>query len=254
MSDGLSSSPVFCQYNQSIGIPAGDNSNMTDPWCDTLYVWDGIVEVNDEDGENKKEISLKWEGTWVPCENCADAKKAEAPKRVGTARDVESANHFAVNGSAKPMESMTEEGSTAKPHEGSLTLGQGWDMAEGDEIKKYKDSVHQVLLSNIRWMGNVRDQRDNLVFAKGKNDFGHFISTGWMRPGCRLTLARRYLDDKDARVKWDLKELHDNVVGGIFDGKSGKMHIPPWQCDAMHSEYQQSGKRKQVKATEVQGD
>lgn len=208
------------------------------------------MEVNGENAKEEAEVSLKWEGTWVPCENCPDAKKAEAPRRIGTARDVESANHFAVSGSAKPSDLKPEDDSTAVPHEGSLCLGEGWDMGEGDEKKKHKDANHQVLLSNIRWMGNVRDQRDNLVFAKGKNDFGNFISTGWMRPGCRLTLARRYLDDKDARCKWGLEELGQHVVGGIYDEKSGKVNIPPWQCDAMHSEFQQSGKRKQVDPNE----
>eukprot|EP00980_Cylindrotheca_fusiformis_P007226 scaffold1525_cov142-Cylindrotheca_fusiformis.AAC.26 len=213
-------------------------------WRDTVFVWDGILEVNDE--ESKDAVAMKWEGAWVACENCPDARKAEAPRRVGAARDVESVNHFAVTGTAKQTSMTTDlADSTAVPHEGSLAMGEGWDMVEGDEKKKHKDASHEVLLSNVRWMGNMRDQRDNLVFAKGKNEFGSFISVGWMRPGCRLTLGRRYVDDNDARSKWDLRTLQEHVVGDIFDEASGEVRIPPWQCDVMHSDVQKVGKRKQ---------
>jgi len=236
----------------------------TDSWRDTLYIWDGIivevgwdiVKEGDEKSLSKKsEVPLKWKGTWVPCEDCADAKKAPAPKRYGGASDVESTNHFEVSGSAKPIDnegskkdekSQDENTTTAIPHEATLIDGDGWDMGEGDDKKKYKDEVHQVLLSNIKWMGNVKDQRDNLVFAKGTNEFGPFISAGWMKPGCRLTLARRYLGESDARVKWTLDDLKENVVSGIFDRDSGGVSIPPWQCDAMHSDVLQPGKRKNV--------
>ncbi|CAJ1946342.1 unnamed protein product [Cylindrotheca closterium] len=242
----------------------GDSS-----WRDTLYVWDGImVEVgwdlvkNKEETQKSDEIPLNWKGAWVPCENCADAKKAEAPKRVGGALDVESAHHFEVSGSAKPIVKDTkkvadaedenktsddeENCSTAIPHQATFTGGDGWDMGEGSDTKKYKDEVHELLLSNIKWMGNMRDQRDNLVFAKGTNEFGPFISAGWMRPGCRLTLARRYLDESDARVKWTLDDLKNNVISGIFDKDSGDVCTPPWKCDALHSDVQQPGKRKKV--------
>lgn len=225
-------------------------------WRDTLYIWDGIIvevgwDLVKEDKEEKKdEIPLEWKGTWVPCEDCPDAKKAEAPKRYGGQLEVESANHFQVSGTAKalpkPEETDDENPTTAVPHEASLVGGDGWDMGEGDEKKKYTDEVHDLLFANIKWMGNMRDQRDNLVFAKGENEFGPFISAGWMRPGCRLTLARRYLDESDARVKWSLEELGSNVINGIFDKESGEVNIPPWQCDALHSEFQQAGKRKKA--------
>lgn len=239
-------------------VKGGDDSSSS--WRDTLYVWDGIIVevgwdlVEENQSKNKKESPLSWKGTWVPCENCADPKKAEAPKRFGGQLEVESANHFEVSGTAQKAavaaeektDADTDNTSTAIPHEASLVGGDGWDMGEGDEKKKYKDEIHDVLLSNIKWMGNMRDQRDNLVFAKGTNEFGPFISAGWMRPGCRLTLARRYLDEGDARAKWTLGELKTNVIGGIFDKDSGKVNIPPWQCDALHSEVQQPGKRKKV--------
>ena len=215
-------------------------------WRDTLYVWDGILEVKDP-LPGTKESSLNWDGVWVGCENCADAKKADAPKRVGAARDVDSANHFSINGKANPIGgdegSITD--STAYPHEASLVGGEGWDMGEGSEKKKYLDESHNVLLSNLRWKGNMRDQRDNLVFAKGRNDFGDFVSAGWMRPGSRITLARRYLEEDDARIKWSLEDLQKAVLNGIYDEQSGQVHVPPWQCDALHAEFQQEGKRKQ---------
>lgn len=234
-----------------------------DSWRNTLYIWDGILIVKSDDEKKKgdgdddpnKELPSTWEGTWVGVENVPDATKAEAPKRVGAAKDVESSNTFSVSGTAKKCKEEKDEDdssgtTTSNPMEISLTEGEGWDMGDGDDKKKYKDTVHQVLVSNMKWMGNFKDQRDNLVFAKGKNEFGNFISAGWMRPGNRVTLARRYLDDKDARVKWDVQQLKKSVIAGIFDEKSGEVNIPPWQCDALHSEFQQPGKRKQAEAEE----
>ena len=240
-----------------------------DSWRNTLYIWDGIFIVTDdkkeeeeEDNDDDKELPASWEGTWVGVENVPDAKKAEAPRRVGAAKDVESSNTFSVSGTAKKCKEDKKEGDdddddddddsapAGNPMQVSFTEGQGWDMGDGDDKKKYKDTVHQVLVSNVKWMGNVRDQRDNLVFAKGNNEFGNFIAAGWMRPGNRVTLARRYLDDEDGRVKWDLEQVKKSVISGIFDPKSGQVNIPPWQCDALHSEFQQPGKRKQAEESE----
>jgi hypothetical protein len=196
-------------------------------WRDTLYIWDGIL--TDKEDENGK-ISVTWIGTWVACNDCADAKDAEAPKRNAFKEFVDSDMEFSVSGTAKLVEDEDSKAFVV-----SMTEGEGYDMKEGDEKTKEKDDQHEIYMVNLRWSGNMNDQRNNLLFAKGKNIHGPFVSIGWMRPGCRLTIARRYLEEKDERVKWTLKELREKTLEEMYT-EGEDVRIPPWQCDTLHAE------------------
>mmetsp|Transcript_14722 Transcript_14722/g.23809 ORF Transcript_14722/g.23809 Transcript_14722/m.23809 type:complete len:269 (+) Transcript_14722:145-951(+) len=226
-----------------------DKSESNKKWQDTLYIWDGIVTIDmskvktdDAEGaDDDKSIPVQWEGTWVPVE-ASDATKAPAPKRNAFAEYVDSDMKFTVSGTANPLD---EEGDdqwlVAK-----LTEGDGWDMDDGSggEMKKYKDETHDVMVKSLKWSGNMFDQTENLIVAKGTNEFGHFVSAGWIRPGNRWTLARRYLpDDKDPRSKWAMKQLLEYVVNEsvelVEDSGQKKLKIPPWQCTVFHAEYQE---------------
>ena len=169
-------------------------------------------------------IPVKWEGTWVGCDN-KDATQVEAPKRGAFDELVASDMHFHVSGTA----------TTEKEGHGvvvKLTEGPGWDMGEGEEKKKHSDKTHNVYMESLKWSGTVGDQTANLIFSEGENEFGKFVGVGWMRPGNRLTVARRYLSDDDER---DLDMVH-NVVWEEVCGEE-KTRIPPWQCSVMNSDY-----------------
>jgi hypothetical protein len=201
-------------------------------------VWDGILAVNEADKTEDGKVPVSWVGTWVKCEDCPDAMKVKAPTRGAFAEFVDSDMQFSVSGTAEKIETGGNG-----PYCATLLEGEGWDSCEGDEKKKEKDTVHDVFLANLKWSGNVKFQTNNLVFAKGKNDLGRFISVGWMRPGNRVTLGRRYLGDEDARGKWDMKELTNAVLGAILlDDES--MTIPPWQCPSLHAEEKESKNKK----------
>lgn len=201
-------------------------------WRDTLFVWDGILETELEKKDPVK--TVHWRGTWTGCES-AVAKKIEAPKRGAFEEFVSSDMKFEVDGTAKP----TEENKAAderKPFVASFTEGPGWDLKDegDDEKKKHKDEIHDILLPSLRWTGDFAKQQ---IFAKGKNEYGPFISCGWMRPGNRLTIARRYLaNEKDERYQWDLEQLSVKVKDAIFDGKTQQHRIPPWQCDIFNTD------------------
>jgi hypothetical protein len=219
--------------------PAGASIMVKSSWRDALFVWDGILFPSTEE-EKDGVTPVKWEGTWVEIEKVPDARDAEAPKRVGAAKDVESDYEFQVQGTAK---SIQKDDKTF--YNVSMIEGTGWDMGEGDEKKKYNDTAHEMYLKYLRWKGGM--QTDNLVFAVGNNEFGSFISAGWMRPGNRITLARRYLGEKDARAKWGLEDLRKAVLEEILSGEEGPdatIRIPPWQCDALHVHDQTGKKRK----------
>jgi len=161
-----------------------------------------------------------------------------------------------------------------------LTDGAGWEMKDDDDDDNddaadttddatkgktnYQDETHDVLVKTLRWSGNQRDQRDYLIVAKGKNEFGHFVSVGWMRPGCRWTLARRYLasssdgdnnndnntdtdnnNNDDPRISWSLLELYNAMVNDSIEIEEGSdertLKLPPWQSSVMHVNYQEGG-------------
>jgi hypothetical protein len=218
-------------------------------WQDSLYIWDGLVAVDDKTaaGDKKEsDISLSWEGTWVPVENCPDAANAPAPKRNAFAEYVDSDFLFSVSGmaSVEKDESPTEDQEQQQQQffVAKLAGGDGWDMEESGKKKKYQDKEHDVMVKTLRWSGNMFDQTENLIVAKGQNEFGFFVSAGWMRPGNRWTLARRYLSDKnDPRAEWSLQDLQEVIVREsvevMEDSGQKKLSIPPWQNAVLHAEY-----------------
>mmetsp|Transcript_8622 Transcript_8622/g.14649 ORF Transcript_8622/g.14649 Transcript_8622/m.14649 type:complete len:222 (-) Transcript_8622:195-860(-) len=216
---------------------------MSANWRETLFVWDGILSDDEDEtkeGDDGSNIGLKWEGTWVGCES-ADAVAVETPKRGAFERDVTSAYSFTASCTASQKDPANNFY--------RLSMSGSYDLGEGNDKKKHTDDVHDMYLSLLRWTGNLRDQADNLVFALGSNElFGKFISVGWLRVGNRITLARRYLDDGDMRCKWDIDALKSAVVEEITtadDDGLVTLHIPPWQCAAMHAEAEQpSAKRR----------
>lgn len=216
----------------------------SDSWRDTLFVWDGIMVIGDPNGKKKNERNFCWKGTWVGCEDCADAKRADIPKR-GFGENVPSDMYFDVSGSIKPKE---EKNSDASEYIVSITSGEGYDLEDAGQKKKHKDNVHIILLPNLKWTGNLMDQRVNLVYANGKNEFGSFITIGWMRPGNRLTLGRRYLDENDARCHWSIDELRNATLEKIAVEKDDKITVivPPWKCDVMHSDIKLKAKKQKI--------
>ena len=97
-----------------------------------------------------------------------------------------------------------------------------------------------------------------LVVANGRNEFGAFISAGYIdtnqtatssfstsgrggRIG-QLLLARRYLEDSDIRTTWSLKELYEKVRAadqGFFelrhDCATIKIRSAPWRTLDLHA-------------------
>mmetsp|Transcript_49860 Transcript_49860/g.56426 ORF Transcript_49860/g.56426 Transcript_49860/m.56426 type:complete len:334 (-) Transcript_49860:213-1214(-) len=262
---------------------------------------------------------LSWKGTWVPITNCPDATKADVPKRNAFKEFIDSDFKFTVSGTAIPTVIATTATPTTGEGEGikkgdneeeedhffvaKLTEGEGWDMkVDNDDDddddsnhnekkgrmmkkKKYQDETHDVLVKKLRWSGNDCDQSEYLIVAKGMNEFGPFISVGWQRPGCRWTVARRYLQvsssfdtndandtndtNDDPRMYWSLMELYHAVLKESIETmpETGQLRlkIPPWQLSIMHVNYQQQqlpqepesnsnnsddgGKRKRQKTT-----
>eukprot|EP00536_Pseudo-nitzschia_multiseries_P015502 jgi/Psemu1/263002/estExt_Genewise1Plus.C_8980007 len=253
-------------------------------WKETLYVWDGIVtagmpSLTGEDTTQKcQTVPLQWEGSWVPIPGVPDATKAEAPKRNAFKRDIDADCNFSVGGIATQQQSSSKNGNeeTDDNSKGKhkdhffvveLTEGSGWEMKDDDnddenknenkddsdskKVTTHQDEVHDVLIKTIRWSGNQKDESESLIVAKGHNSFGHFCSVGWMRPGCRWTVARRYLSEDDPRAKWSIQEWYDAVVkesivevGEAAETTEKMLKLPPWQASVMHVDYKQGDEQE----------
>ena len=76
----------------------------------------------------------------------------------------------------------------------------------------------------------LRLQMGGLVVAKGANEFGPFVSIGRLEGGLgrdddqTLTLARRYLDERDERAKWTIEQLLEAI-----DEADVTACAAPWQ-------------------------
>lgn len=224
-------------------------------WRDTLYIWDGIFMVGAPASEEKEDwqIPVLWEGSWVPVENVPDASNAEAPKRHAFKKDIDADCKFQVKGTASPLKS---EKGIDHFFAAMLTDGDGWQMQDGEQKKWYKDTTHDVLIKSLKWSGNKKDETESLIVAKGENNFGPFVSAGWIRPGCRWTVARRYLSETDPRVSWTLTKLQSNIVDGTIsiNEASGekKLKALPWQTSAMHVDYQSESDAEENKGRKRQ--
>lgn len=243
----------------------------TKDWRETLFVWDGILSFieQEEDGgkpngkadasaAEKDDERLIWKGTWVGCD-FADATEAPTPKRGAFDEFVSSENIFEVEGTViEDITNVTKGGKKSEQGIGgsprnhvTMTGGAGYDLGEGSDKKKHKDDRHDMYFFSptLRWMGNLLDQEENMVLAVGENEFGNFISVGWLRVGNRVTLARRYVDEGDERAKWDINDLRRAVfdqITTVADNGHMKFAIPPWQCVAMNTDAKRLCKRQKI--------
>jgi hypothetical protein len=193
---------------------------------DTLFVWDGIIESTPKE---KGVYSVVWYGTVTANEYSQDATKVPSPTRNPFKEFCDSDFKFRVTGTAKAVDGSKDE-NRFKPHRMSLSEGEGWEY----DGLKHQDAELDILLENLQWQGSP-DPRKQLVFAHGRGAFGPFISVGWMRPGNRITLARRYLDTSDSRASWNNETLRAEVLGKIFDEEEEEIKMPPWKCSVLNA-------------------
>lgn len=187
---------------------------------DTLFVWDGILEVVGEDSDEC--FDCIWYGTVIASENSPDPTRVEAPVRNAFKSLCDSDLQFRVTGKAQAVDGV-KDSNRFKPYTIEFTGGDGWDYAGS----KHMDTVHKVL-TGLQWQGNP-DKRLSLCFGCGSDVNGSFIATGWMRPGNRITLARRYVED--SRKDLECGALRDEVLKQIYDEDGDEIVLPPWMCD-----------------------
>ena len=224
---------------------------MTGTWRDTLFVWNGDFKLSDKGKEDEdSSVSAEWTGTWIGCEECPDARTAATPTETAFAS---SDMKFQVQGVIQATKKLLEVEGTQQPFcVASMSKGSGWDLAGDDgNIARYSDHVHEIIFQSPKKEGDDESNTSVIVVAKGENDFGAFISCGKRYPvsgnqnSFRLILARRYLDHRDERAKWDIEKLYTSILSELSQSESS---IAPWHCSSLHAEKRQRtrGKRKRA--------
>ncbi|ACO66874.1 predicted protein [Micromonas commoda] len=123
----------------------------------------------------------------------------------------------------------------------------GWQLDNGDGHEWYRDTVH-----DMRCCG------DDVVFARGHNQFAPFIAVGflsgyrfragdgesppgesWPEVRRTLTVARRYLDDGDERCGWSMDDLEREVR----EAMACSVPTHPWMVECMGSAKRKKRKR-----------
>ena len=225
---------------------------MTGTWRDTLFVWCG--RISSKKKEDCESYNCEWQGTWIGCEECPDARTSPTPTDAAFKK---SDMTFRVSG--KLSKCQTDGLWTFE-----LTSGT-WDLPAGQSIEKHEDEKHHVLLSTLPWK-NCDEDRPAVV-ATGYNAFGSFVSAGYIEPQDpegKMILARRYLDDRDVRASWSTEELYEKVkktdLGTLDVAPQEKKkwytqarRVSPWRSIDLHAE-KFSKKRKRKISDESTGN
>ena len=191
-------------------------------WRNTLFVWRGKLQLN---FTQSCEFELRWSGSWLPLENGQDA--TELCDETFAA----SPNTFEMV--CKP--DVEEDHTSSWSWQGSYLLD------NGDGHERFKDIEHRLRVfdrfSNKPTVPVDENWHDRYCVGWGTTEFGVFTSGGWIN-GRTLTIARRYLIDKDTRrgpreaphidtsLIWSEPPSH-NVVGNLFLEKGLPFRVTP---------------------------
>ena len=206
-------------------------------WRDALFIWRGrFSRKRWSDPDYKTFVS--WKGTWIGVD-AGGALEPDAPEIEKFAD--QSLPKFDVCGHHDPDVPEGFSGEYRLDRNTSLSMATraqlGWQLEQAAGLIWFEDEEHR-----------MRVDGDD-VFAVGRNAFGPFVSVGFASGyACRLrttdgetetedarevVLARRYLDERDARAKMRLDEWAAEARRRRDDGASS---AAPWNVPAMASE------------------
>lgn len=248
-----------------------------------MFVWQGILTRTGtwtkEDAEKKAEFGeLKFKGAWIatdmpPC-NWRDANvigpgqdydhvqhKAELAVSPNTfdmdfTVTTDSTTHdtttngsydgpgrFEISGSA----GFALDGLTIEVKDGSYLL----ETAESDGLEPHSDETHELTFRVVDSGGEAPNNRVLILGGKGRNEFAPFISMGTAEAspeGLVLTLARRYIHEKDLRNG----KTNDELLATVRTPEAG-LRMIPWKYKAMGSVMQRKPKVWRPPASSVAG-
>lgn len=185
-------------------VPAKD-------WRAPLFYWRGVFADD-----------FTWKGTWVASEDGLPDAEAFAA----------SPNTFALRlNEPLGMIMLMDDGDM----DGAF-VGGSYKLDQGDGLADYSDVSHRIHVIELVEPSGEDGAACALVSARGTTEFGEFASLGVLSQTAdganELTLARRYIGDKDARCKLGAKEVAALVCPDVKkkELKEARFEAAPWEA------------------------
>lgn len=171
-----------------------------DAWRQVIFYWRGRI--------SSTEAGVSWEGNWLGSDGA-----------VPGATEISDGEKFKC---CSTSGASLSAGQLFTPERGPFSLSFSrsfYFLDNGDGVSKYEDVKHEVLLlspKNADTPEGSPASLSMLAIGRGTNEFGAFISAGYVEAGdggreSIMLLARRYVPHDDARHSLSLEELHKRV-------------------------------------------
>jgi hypothetical protein len=152
-----------------------------DAWRQVIFYWRGLLVVT--------EGGIRWEGNWKGSDGT-----------VPIAAEISAGEKFMCASSDTSLSALNFSTSS-------------YELDNGDGVSKFMDEEHDIRLSpkSADTSEEFPAGISMLAVGRGANEFGAFISAGYVVDDYTLLLARRYLSNDDARRSLSFEELHKSV-------------------------------------------
>ena len=84
-------------------------------------------------------------------------------------------------------------------------------LDNGDGLELHADGAHDMMWADVEETSNSDGTSTKIVASRGMNEYGTYISVGLWK-GEHLVLARRYVEDDDARARMSAQRVLKEVI------------------------------------------
>ena len=210
----------------------------TRDWRETIFYWRGELTPMIKKIPTESD-SLEWKGKWVGRESEEDVPSSSDFLSSNLSTHGEIARGAAAKDPSGLLDGRDFDNTFGAAQQ--LRLITSYQMDDGVDVfgALHKDDHHEIFIDSLLLQSSQYGGLPLPVSAIGYNEFGHFVSHGFIEAtGIRepttpstslltasdndltstlmlnMTLARRYVRDDDARVspRSDLKTIHENCI------------------------------------------
>mmetsp|Transcript_24842 Transcript_24842/g.57054 ORF Transcript_24842/g.57054 Transcript_24842/m.57054 type:complete len:356 (-) Transcript_24842:1122-2189(-) len=175
-----------------------EHDDEDDDWRKHLFFWRGRLKL-----EKQTSGKLQFEGSWV------SGLAAEGMPSQQNFEESKDTNSFHLHSTSAKLKLHDTSGSLIEAlvdHQGKFNGEYLLDQGDGSGPKKNSDINHRYSFG-----AQVQSDKFLMVAASGTTHFGNFVSFGYVQTSrdgdskeesAQMVLARRYVDETDARHSW----------------------------------------------------
>jgi len=203
-------------------------------WRETLFVWRGSLVL--------EEGSVRFVGSWLGHNGRLNEKLSEKE---------ETPNTFSLTSSSFDTATASSIGTASCPFRGAKISWRGHYLLDnGAGLTRNTDTTHEMIFED-----DGSSSKALLCVAKGANEYGKFISRGYLhqeqeeegKTSYWLVLARRYVQASDSRWKSSLEQALADLVSesSTVASESGNASLfMPWSSLTLKAKASSSKKSK----------